>query len=237
MNRILNTLVAVIVVFAASQALAISKDKVSFNFGMGYGGFNNKPTVYRVYFAGSYYTLYEPNAIVDKGYNFFGEVSYRLNANATFGLGVQYFFGEIDNHYSGYRTFQDDYDNRKPRSEDITDFPEYIDFVMPYFTAKYEFKILRVDLFSKLSLGYGLGILETYHFIGGSTQKEAYGIGVIPCLGKSININNMTSINVELGYRYIKTSELDENEPNPKYYDNYLDFSGLFLQSSFSFNL
>lgn len=235
MNSIKSALSAALLVFLASQVLAISPDKVSFNIGMGYGGFNNKPTVYR--WGNVFYTLYGSNTVVDKGYNLYGEVLYQLNTNATFGLGLQYFFGGFDNPYSDYQTFQDDYDNRKPRSEDTQKFPENIDFIMPYITAKYEFELLRVDLYSRLSLGYGLGMLETYSGFWRDVQKEAYGMGVIPCLGKSFNINSMTAFNVELGYRYIKTGELDENESYVRYYGNHLNFSGPFVQSSFSFQL
>jgi len=238
MNNIKSSVVAALVIFVTSQALAISPDKVSFNIGMGYGGFDNDSKRYRsVYFAGSYYWLDVPKEIINRGYNLYTEGLYRLNNNVTFGFGIQYFFGGIDDPYSDYQTFQDDYDNRKPHSEDLRGFHEDIDFIMPFITAKYSFEILRVDLFSKFSIGYGSGRLESYHELTGKIKEDAYGLGLIPSIGKSFSNNKRTAFNIELGYRYIKTAELDENALYVRYYGNHLNFSGPFVQSSFSFNL
>jgi hypothetical protein len=151
MNSIKRSLIVAIVLLT-SQAMATAPEKLSFNIGMGYGGFDNKPSSFLSLCPEIYY--YSAENVIDNSYNLNAEALYQVSSSFTLGAGVQYVFNGANFRYKYYQTFQDDYDNRKPRSEDRQDAPENIDFIMPYISAKYEFGLLRADLLSSLSLGY-----------------------------------------------------------------------------------
>ncbi len=228
------TIAAFVVLLMAAQAFALSSENLTFTFGGGFNSFQNETGRYiRLDYGHLYYWVYENEHAINHGYNIYGEGLYEINNNVSLGAGIQYMFASSQGN-DGYLTFQDDYDNRKPPSEE---YYRDIDFIVPYLVFKNEFKLFEAGWYTKLSVGLGYGISKFYISRYGSiTERDIFVASIIPGIGTTIISNKKWGLNIETGYRFIKTSEMNDNlfinDDNTE-----IDFSGWFFQTGISFSL
>jgi len=169
-------------------------------------------------------------------YSIYGETIYNLKNKLFFGIGFNYVFNGNEINYP-INDFLDDYDNRKPRDEDMPDITADIHMMMPYIISGYKFDLVGIALYSRVNIGYGYAGLKDYLVTRGREAYNSHIVGVIPSLGKHFFLNRSFSFNIEFGYRYLKSGKLKSDSGHVNYYNDHLNFSGLFAQSSFSFNL
>ncbi len=235
MDRIKFTLVMSLILVFAGQVLAGSTGGWAINVGGGFSRVEMTEDVRYHDIRGNSQTerIYANTNV----YNIYLELAYKLYPNLEISGGYQYHFNGNEIKRSMNFTFEDDYDNRKPRAEDDLAKPLEASFLMPYISARYNIGISNLGLYSKVSLGYGLGEITDYSDTSTRSYFRGHGIGVITSLGKEFVLNTRVSGNFELGYRYIRTGKLENSSGYPSYINERLDFSGLYAQSSFSFSL
>ena len=239
MIRIMLVKIIIITMVLISQANAGISDKLIFNFGGSFGrakisgkhiesisGTRINPNVY-----------YRSVSNLTKIYGMHIETMYPFKRNLAIGFGFQYLFNSQDMDYYDYPTFQDDYDNRKPRDEYSNRFTN-VKVYLPYLTALYQFRILNTPIVARLNAGICYALVGPYLNNYDTGDKGAFGISLVPSLGKTFKINERFGLLIEGGYRFIRTGKIGYNENIIIWdyvYINRLDLSGVFLRSSFSF--
>ena len=228
---VMIVMMLLIVIFAPSSKAGLS-DKLIFNFG---GSISHSNISGQYAETMGSHTFYQPVSNHANIYGIHIEALYPVKRNMAIGGGFQYLFNNQNIDYYGYQTFQDDYDNRKPRDENLVRHTN-VKVYLPYVSALYEFKISGVSMVGRIDLGLCYGIAHPYSSSNNTGTNGALGIGIVPSLGKAFTINKRLSVLVAGGYRFLKTDKMEDNNSARNYiYISRLDLSGMFLRSSFSF--
>jgi hypothetical protein len=229
-NQRINVFI-VFITIAICVSTALAGDRITVSIGGGYGGFNTAistnsyngpqpdfPSISNVDYASN------------GGYNYYGEISFPAADNLSLGIGVQYIFGNSSINYQ-----YDPYDSERIIITGLYLLTAEMDFAMPYLAAQYHWSILGNKVISRMNIGYGYGELITQGPGRGALSQDANGFGIIPSLEIPFMINTRLNVNLEFGYRYIRTGHLAgmRSVTTP----TCLDFSGFFVQSGVSFNL
>ncbi len=191
-----------------------NNSKYTINLGAGYGSFDYisayKQEIVPRPEIPSHYIIKQ----LGSGYTISAEVLYNLYPNIDIGSGINYIFREDHKSY-----------NSK------------VEFLMPYLTAKYDFILIKSRIFAKFAVGYGKARLKYHTDADNDSYVDASGIGIITSLGKSFNIFKSTALNLEAGYRFIQTNEVELDDSWYTLDEDRIHFSGPFAQTGFSFGL
>ena len=218
------------VIISSYFTTVFAGDRMSLTIGGGYGGFDTEIK------SNSYHVPQPelpPPDDVDyagkNGYNLWADVLFPVDDNLGLGIGVHYLF-------SGSGNFDDIFSERYDLTgTDDNNYKADINFLMPYLVAQYKWSFMGIGLYSKLHLGYGFGKLKTKNPLFREVTRESNGFGIIPSVGTPFRINRIMDLNLEAGYRYIRTGAVLGDYYS--YTRNRLDFSGPFVQGGISFNL
>ena len=216
-------------------------DKLSLSIGVGYGAYK-MGDFYNSSISSSYGNT--PNEVskqlaVGNGFNFNAEILYDLRYNLSVGSGISYLYGskrwnlEFDAERYGLTGEAEGQFGNDCRGSDIK-------FYFPYIVLKQNLKNAYLISFVKMGLGFGFGNFDVSAFDNYSFPTS--GPGFLATIGSSFSVNSGTSADFEIGYRIIRTKKLSCKNDLNLYYQLYfadlpLDFSGIFIQSSFSFRL
>ncbi len=230
-----NTLLLAILFMLLTINIAGAEAKFRINIGGGLGqteinrDFNYVHEAYNL----DNYNQTESNH--SKVYSFYVEFVYPETDKLYLGGGVYYLYNGNEIIYPE-PTYWDDYDNRRPSGQFNPDEPVKGRIFMPYITGSYHFQFVKLDFFTKLDIGFGYTKLLDYNHIE-KRMYNGFAVGAIPSIGTSFYLYSSTYINLELGYRIIKTSRLKDKSDTLNENNERLDFSGVFFQTGLSFGL
>ncbi len=212
-------------------------ERFSIGIGWGYGDFKMKEFKGLTLFDSYPDISFAPGS----GISILSELSYHLSKQQSLGLGFTFLYGKNGDSYIYPEFDVERYDLSGDPGGLFADYQSgsnaYFFFPNVMFTHKIYNNYLSPYL--KFGAGYGFGFLNISD--DGKSFYKGSGPGFYTCLGSSFNMNETSSTNFEIGYRFFRTGEID-NDPEDYYSYNYfttipLDFSGVFVQSSFSFGL
>lgn len=229
MNRKSLFIVVLVVMISTSQLFAGAFNNWAVSIGGGYSNYSMKEL--------DNSDGLTSEIFVSDGFTINCEILYIINTKQSIGAGFTFLNGSrnINSDYLLFLEERYQLHNSDMASESV------MYYYNPHILVKQEFDFIFLNPYIKAGLGYTYGNLNVSVGLN-EYQFKTSGCDLTLSVGSSLKIYNYSSLNLEIGYRHLKTSNLQYSGPNHSnykaYFSNYpLDFSGLFLQTCISFNL
>lgn len=212
------------------------KEKIHFNFGAGWSGYDMKRGAIERGYYGDFQFDEFTNIRIEGGREYCGELIFDYSRNFSVGAGLIYSDGNR-RIFENMQTFLDDYNRRLPQT-----LLYEASLSAPYMKLQYRSILDVIDYSIGLNLYYGFASLngqirdydsyppglgfESIHF-------KSKGMGYSLSLGFSYSVAKGFALNNTIGYRSLIVDNLKDSDGNPLLNLD-LDFSGMFIRGGIS---